>query len=217
MSRDEALKSVDEIQSCDARYHNLTQRFEFIPHSWFANAPLMGAILNELKPALLCEVGSWMGASARFQASFPFVQKLICVDHWDRTRVENWVPGTHPEEWMDNMYEHFMANTVHAKLHHKIYPLRMDSAAGASYLAARGMKFDWIYLDGAHATVGVTADIQSYLPLLAANGLLCGDDWTYATEPENVRGAVMEMATRIGAQVHAQGNFWWYTFPGKHI
>jgi hypothetical protein len=210
-----ALKSIAEIQAEDSRYHDLARRFDFIPHSWFANAQIMGAILNEIKPSLLCEVGSWMGASARFQASFPFVQKLVCVDHWDRSRVENWVPGTHPEDWMDNMYEHFMANAVHAKLEQKIYPVRMDSTAGAAYLASLGLKFDWIYLDGAHATVGVTADIKNYLPLLAPKGLLCGDDWTYVNEPENVRGAVINMAKELGAELHAHGNFWWYIFPAK--
>ena len=215
MSQTAMLKTIAEIQAEDARYHNLAQRFEFLPHSWFANAQIMGALLNEFKPAVLCEVGSWMGASARFQASSPFVQRLICVDHWDRTRVENWVPGTHPEEWMDNMYEHFMANAVHARLENKIYPVRLDSTAGAAHLASLGIKFDWIYLDGAHATVAVIEDIKHYLPLLAPKGLLCGDDWSYATEPENVRGAVMTMAGQLGAQVHAYGNFWWYAFPGR--
>lgn len=217
MTQAPVLKSVAEISAEDPRYGDLDKRFEFLEHSWFVNAQVMGERLNEHRPKVLCEVGSWMGASARFQAAHPFVEKLICVDHWDRQRVENWVPGTHPEEWMDHMYEHFMANAVHAKLAHKIYPVRQDSTAGAAYLAGLGMKFDWIYLDGAHATVGVLADIRHYLPLLAPNGLLCGDDWTYVKEPENVRGAVTTLAAHFGAEVHAQGNFWWYVFPPRTV
>lgn len=136
----------------------------------------------------------------------------MCVDHWDRNRVENWVPGTHPEDWMDHMYEHFLANCIYTSLDHKMYPLRMDSEEGARYLQSLEMKFDWIYVDAAHRTVMVRKDLRNFFPLLKPGGLFAGDDWTFTVEPENVRLAVTEFAQELKCNVHATGNFWWYQF-----
>lgn len=206
------LRSVAEITRDEPKYANLTSRFAFVQHSWFFNAEIVQQLLVKLRPKVVLEVGSWMGASARFVASMGFVEKVVCVDHWDRNRVENWRPGAHPEEWMDNMYEHFLANCLHTGLESKIFPLRLDSIEGARYLAELGQKFDWIYIDGAHATEMVRKDIRNYFPMLKQNGLFCGDDWSFATEPENVQVAVTEFARELKCTLKAAGNFWWYEF-----
>ncbi len=206
------LKTVAQIAAEESQYADLTARFEFVSHSWFQNADIMGLLVSRLKPRTICEVGSWMGGSARFLAAFPFVERVVCVDHWDRTRVENWRPGAHPEDWMDHMYEHFLANTIHAGFQNKICPVRMDSTEGAQFLLGGCHAFDMIYIDGAHATDWVRRDLRNYLPLLRRGGLFCGDDWTHAAEPEDVRGAVIEHARQIGCGVIDYGNFWWYHF-----
>jgi predicted O-methyltransferase YrrM len=145
-------------------------------------------------------------------AGFPFVQRVVCVDHWDRQRVENWVPGRHPGEWMNHMYEIFLANCLHAGLQQKIFPLRRDSKEGAKVLTEMAESFDMIYLDGAHATDMVRQDLRNYRPFLNKGGLLCGDDWSFSTEPENVRGAVLEFANHLQCGVLHYGNFWWLHF-----
>lgn len=70
-----ALKSVAEIVRDDPRYANLTSRFEFVSHGHFGSAEIMLPLLVRLQPKVVLEVGSWMGASARFVASFDFVEK----------------------------------------------------------------------------------------------------------------------------------------------
>lgn len=206
------LKSVAQIVSETPEYADLTSRFEMVDHTWFQNGEVMDFLMTRLQPRTICEIGSWMGGSARFMARYPFVEKVICVDHWDRTRVENWQPGAHPERWMDHMYEYFLSNTLHTNFQHKIYPVRMDSVQGARYLREHCYAFDMIYIDGAHATEWVRQDLRNYLPLLRRGGLYCGDDWLHAAEPEDVRGAVLEHAREIGAGVLYLGNFWWYHF-----
>jgi predicted O-methyltransferase YrrM len=208
----EMLKSVAEIVHEGPKYADLPSRFVFNPHTHGSNAEIMAFLLLRLRPGSVCEVGSWLGASARFLAGFPFVERVICVDHWDRNRVENWVPGRHPEDWMDNMYEYFLANCLHAGVEKKIYPVRRDSVEGAKVLAAADETFDMIYLDAAHATDMVGKDLRNYLPLLRKGGLFCGDDWSFATEPENVRAAVSNYAKELNCGVLHYGNFWWYHF-----
>ncbi len=206
------LPSVAEIVREDSRYANLTSRFAFNPHTHGSNAEIMAFLMVRLKPRTICEVGSWLGASARFMAGCPFVERVVCVDRWDRQRVENWVPGRHPEDWMDHMYEIFLANCLHAGLENKIFPIRRDSIEGAKVLADAGETFDMIYLDGAHATAMVRQDLVNYRPFLNKGGLFCGDDWSFSAEPENVRGAVLEVANQLQCGVLHYGNYWWYHF-----
>lgn len=206
------LKNVAEIAREDPRYANLTARFEFVAHTHMVNQEILNFMLPRFMPRSVCEVGSWMGGSARLMAAFPFVERVICVDHWDRNLVENWVPGTHPEDWMDHMYEHFLANCLHTGLENKIYPVRADSIEGAKILGQTGLAFDMIYIDGAHATNIVYQDLRNYLPFIRKGGLFCGDDWMFTQEPENVRGAVLEYAQQLHCSVLYQGNFWWYHF-----
>lgn len=203
-----APQSVSEIIRTVPIYRDVAARFEFNPSSWFCNGKQLDFVLAQLKPKTVVEIGSWMGASARHFAACPFVEKLYCVDHWDRKRVENYVPGGMPEPLMNNMYEQFLANCVHANCADKIYPLRNDSVGGARYCLERGLKFDLIYIDGEHSTLGVRRDILAWLPLLAPNGFLCGDDWSWQTEPDNVAGAVMGVAQELDWEVFADNNFW---------
>lgn len=185
--------------------------FPFIAHTHGFNADGLKALISNAsgyicgeRPLRILEVGSWMGGSARFFASRPEVASVVCVDHWDRNKVENWRPGIHPEEWMNFMYEHFLANCLHSGLAEKIYPLRMDSRTGAK--ALWGQSFDLVYLDGAHQTKAVYQDLVEYFPMAH---ILCGDDWVFDKEPENVRGAVQAFASERGLTVHNDGNLWW--------
>lgn len=187
------------------------KRFPFIDHTHGFNGTGLRKLLDVARtrranhPLSVCEVGSWMGGSARFFAEQPDVESVHCIDHWDRNKVENWYPGRHPEHWMNFMYEQFLANCMHTGLAHKIYPLRMKSHEAAAQIA--DMKFDLVYLDGAHRTEMVMQDLKDYYPLAR---LLCGDDWVFVREPENVRGAVEVFAKERGLTVHSDGNLWWY-------
>ena len=202
------LRSVKEIVSSNPIYRDVSDRFAFEPHGFFTNQEPLGALLGAQHPKSICEIGSWMGASARFFAEFPSTEKIVCVDHWDRNRVEGWVPGAHPERLMNNMYEQFLANCIHAGHQEKIYPLRIDSAKASRYLKAHGLRFDLIYIDGEHNTVGAKRDIRDYFSLLSENGVLCGDDWSWQKAPDNVAGAACTVGRDLNCTVFSKGNFW---------
>jgi radical SAM superfamily enzyme YgiQ (UPF0313 family)/glycosyltransferase involved in cell wall biosynthesis/predicted O-methyltransferase YrrM len=202
------LQTVQEIIATNPLYKTLAQRFPFEPHSWFSNEQALTAILEALQPRMVCEIGSWMGASARCFANAPSVKRVACVDHWDRSRVEKYKPGIHPEHLMNNMYEQFMANAVHSGTDQKICPVRLESEAAADYCEKANLRFDLIYVDGDHTSVGARADILKWAPLLSNGGYLCGDDWAWQTEPDNVAGAVVSAAQQMGWQVYHHGNFW---------
>jgi hypothetical protein len=202
------LISVKEIVRTNPLYKDVAANFLFDPHGFFSNSEPLIKILTELQPRSVCEIGSWLGSSARFFASFPFVEKVVCVDHWDRWRVENWTPGAHPERLMNNLFEQFLANCIHSNSQNKIFPVRLDSIAATNYFREQGNTFDLIYIDGEHSAIGVKRDIVNWFPMLAPAGLLCGDDWNWQKEPDNVAGAVSSFANERNWKVFYHDNFW---------
>jgi hypothetical protein len=202
------LRTVREIVATDPRYRNIGERFAFDPHSFFCNAEPLQILLQTLQPRNVCEIGTWMGASARCIAAAASVQRLVCVDHWDRFRIEKFKPGVHPEHMMNNLYEQFLANAVHSGTDGNTCPLRLDSHSAAAYCAGAGIGFDLIYVDGDHTTVGARSDMVRWSMLLHEGGYLCGDDWTWQKEPDNVAGAVVSVAREKDLRVFYHGNFW---------
>jgi predicted O-methyltransferase YrrM len=203
------LKTALDLVNSEPRYRDVARQWAFLDTGHSLNQMALFPLLTLLQPRVVCEVGSWMGASARFFAQFHSVEEVYCVDHWDRNLVENWYPGRHPEDWMDFMFEHFLANCIHSNLGHKIIPVRFESIAGAQYLASLKAQFDLIYIDGAHRTVIVRQDLRNFYPLLKPRGLFCGDDWVFNQEPENVQLAVTEFFQERKLQGYAAGNLWW--------
>ena len=186
------------------------QRFWRVNHNHGDNTTYLTKLVKSVAekvvgPISVLEVGSWMGHSALRFAAMPYVANVVCVDHWDRNQVENWKPGLQPEDWMNFMYEHFLSNCLHDGLEHKIYPMRMRSHEAALQLGKEGRRFDLIYLDGGHRSDIIWQDIVDYYPLA---GTLCGDDWMFDKDPENVRWTVIEFAARHGELVEVDGNVW---------
>jgi hypothetical protein len=212
---DETLppKTVREIVASNPVYRGVAEKHSYLPLTWFGNQNPLRATLEALRPRSVCEIGSYMGASARFFADFPSVIEVYCIDHWDRNRVEGYDPEGASQSFFNNLYAQFLANAVHSGIDDKILPLRLDSRAAAGYCLRRGLQFDLIYIDGDHTTVGARDDILKWHPLLKSGGLLCGDDWAWQKEPDNVAGAVISVAREKSWRVFHAGNFW-LALPG---
>lgn len=208
------LKNVQQIVESDLRYRDVAKNIQFDPHNFFTNQKVLTDLMTKVKPKVVCEIGSMLGGSARFFAEYPWVEQVVCVDHWDRLRCEGYFPGCPGffpevnEVTMNRFYEQFLANCVHAGFASKIFPLRLSSAEAARYCCENGMTFDLIYLDGSHATVSVKKDVLRWISQLSPGGILCGDDWSWQTEPYNVAGAVVGALKQLGWKVASEGNFW---------
>lgn len=177
------------------------QELPFDDHGWFVNQESLLNLLK-VKPAkIIIEVGSWLGASTRFIAeNSPKGAKVYAVDTWRGSTDEQ----LHMEDpRLPHLYQLFLSNVKHAHLTHKIIPVRMESLEAAKAL---NVKADLIYLDGAHGTAEVYADILAWYPHLVEEGIMCGDDWPWPSVQLGVRLAAAE----LGKTVHGYGNFWWY-------
>lgn len=175
------------------------QVLPYDPHGWFVNAQQLDMFLKTRNIKTIIEVGSWLGCSTRYLAS--------SIDGVVYT-IDTWLGSPDEVELMNDprlsyLYQQFLSNVIHANLTDKIIPVRMKSIEASNAL---NVKADLIYLDGAHDLNSVFADIFHWMPHLAEDGVMCGDDWLKAP----VRQAVVHYANLHGKKVNAVGNFWWY-------
>ncbi|MCE2983327.1 MAG: class I SAM-dependent methyltransferase [Parachlamydia sp.] len=171
----------------------------FDNHGWFVNKDQLEICLKEKPINTIIEIGSWLGCSTRFFASSIGENgKVYAVDTWKGSVQE---VGGHKDPRLPYLYQLFLSNVKHAKLTNKIIPVRMESAEAAKAL---NVQADLIYIDAAHDAASVYQDIMVWSPHLKKDGILCGDDWQWATVQEGVTQAARE----LNKSIYSSKNFW---------
>jgi len=153
---------------------------------WGSDAPIFAELIEQVRPRLIVEAGTWKGASvlhmARVCDELGLDTRILCVDTWlgayefigadgDETRDLRRVYG-----W-PQIYFQFLANVVKAGQQTRIIPFPQTSLIAARYLWHHQVRAELIYIDGSHDAEDVAADIRAYWPLLKPGGVLFGDDY----------------------------------------
>ena len=175
----------------DPRYH---------PHDmqgWGSDDPVLADAIALLRPARICEVGSWKGRSAIRMAqtvkSLGLHTEILCIDTWLGSPEQwlkqepEWYESLRITNGMPRLYFTFLANVVRTGAHDLITPFPMTSESAAYVLRQLGIRFDLVYIDAAHEYEPAKRDIVAYYDLLADEGILIGDD--YITWPGVTRAA----------------------------
>lgn len=161
-----------------------------VPHLWGwgsseETAPFLAQLVQWIHPALLIEVGTWLGASAVDLVKACQAQRLdsclLCVDTWLGS-LEHWLNPEyrnhlHLQQGYPHYYPLFLANLYHAQVANQVIPVPLPSTIAARLLQHHQIQADLIYVDGSHEPQDVWLDLQAYWPLLRAGGVLAGDDW----------------------------------------
>jgi predicted O-methyltransferase YrrM len=154
------------------------------------------------KAKLIAEVGSWCGRSTRAMADN--TNGLIyAVDTWKGTAADENFPkelyeGYFLDEFTRNLGDHLWNGTVTA--------FRMTSLEAAAKFAEKGLKFDFIFLDGDHSYESIRNDILAWRPLMREGGVFAGHD--YDSGYPGVVQAVRELIAPVPMQVG--GSSLWY-------
>lgn len=157
----------------------------------------------------IVELGSWLGKSTLFLAALlPENGKVYAVDHWKgSTEHQGYI--WHNE--LKTLYKQFLSNVIHAKLVHKVIPMKMTTLEAAKSL---DVKPDLVYVDASHQEEDVYQDLKHWYPLTK---ILCGDDFNWGKE----MGYPVQKALRrfckeeeLSCETH-QGLFWTIT-PSKN-
>lgn len=148
-------------------------------------------------PGRIVEVGSWEGRSTAALANAVPGRLVHCVDTWHGS------PGEPSEAlaaerdvfatWVANMAELTAGN---------VQPFRMG---WRDYHAAWPTEpIALAFIDAEHSYNEVRDNIMAFLPLIAAGGILCGDDQHHPP----VRQALFD--TLPATEVYLKASMWWW-------
>ena len=168
--------------------------------------------IQNFKPSVIIEVGSFLGYSAIKMAKevqrLNLNTKIICVDtwlgsleHYDHSDSRlNYVNG------YPSMYYNFISNVILENVHSIIYPFPFPSSVAFKILKGifsdLNINADFIFIDGSHEEDDVYTDLTHYYQLLSNNGEIWGDDWDW----DSVKNAVIKFSDQSNTPYHVDTN-----------
>jgi len=174
-----------------------------------AKSPFFAQIIEEIKPKVIIEVGSWKGASAMVMAALgkEYGTHVHCVDTWLGDVHHRIAGNTIPrDQWgASQLYHQFLTNVKREGFSDRITPHQMTSTDGARWLAHLKITAPLIYIDGSHHMEDCYQDIKNYWLLLEDGGVLFGDD--HLVFP-GVFAAVLRFCCETGMKMETRDPFW---------
>lgn len=184
MIRERLYKGVDIYAGFDADSSKVDMQ------GWGSDHPILPWTIENLKPQLIIEVGSWKGRSAINMAkhiqSLGLDTEVLCIDTWLGS-PEHWQG---PQDYWDSLrmthgrpqlYDTFINNVIANGCKEQITPLSLNSEAAFYVLQKLGVQSSMIYIDAGHEYDSVMRDMQMYWQLLEDGGVMILDD--YVTWP----------------------------------
>jgi predicted O-methyltransferase YrrM len=135
---------------------------------WMGDTDLRWLADNSKNRNLILEIGSWQGRSSRALGD-NCPGRVVCVDHWTGSVTDGYIKEDYSE-----IYSIFLKNNLDLVLSGKITPINLNSERAFSVL--RDIKFDMIFIDGAHDYENVNKDITMWKKCLNDGGLMSGHD-----------------------------------------
>ena len=187
----------------------------FVPWSldlggWHGDSPIFDELIEQIRPGLIIEVGTWKGQSAihmgecLLRLSIP--GRIICVDTWLGSS-EFWGELSHTPDrdlhlrhGYPHVYFQFLSNVIHRRLEGVILPFPNTAKIASRVLQDRGIQADLVYVDASHEEEDVYDDIVSYWEILRPGGTIFGDDLNWASS----RGSVISAVRRFCAEKEIQ-------------
>lgn len=178
---------------------------------WYYNAKPMEKLLKQTKPKVVIELGSWLGKSTRHIAKLiPENSLVYAVDHWEGGLLTN--PWYGVTDLLPTLYQQFLSNVIHAKLTHKIIPIRSNTLDAFFYFTENKIVPDIVYVDADHDEVSVYNDISTYYPLVKGHGIICGDDWGWGGANLPVQKAVKRFAKENNLRIEVPNGWMWILY-----
>jgi len=136
---------------------------------WFHHGPKILELVDQHRPKVCVELGTWMGASA-----IPVARSvrrwrgtLTCVDTWSGSVSERTVQ----QPWM---LVHCVRNLILAGVSASVRLVVSTTADAARFWTE---PIDYLYIDADHSYASVVEDLQAWVPHVKPGGLIVGDDY----------------------------------------
>jgi Methyltransferase domain len=173
----------------------------FDGQGWGGESSAFRELIAEVKPRLIVEVGTWKGASALQMAAvtreLDLPAQIVCIDTW-LGALEFWTDQSDPARYLSlqlqhgypSVYYQFLANVCHCGFQDRVVPFPQTASIAALWFRYYGLVADLVYLDASHEEEDVYRDLWDYWAVVADDGVLLGDDYSW----DGVRLAVERFA-----------------------
>ncbi|CAN0924311.1 hypothetical protein LINGRAHAP2_LOCUS34097 [Linum grandiflorum] len=181
---------------------------------WGSKLPVFKNLIDRVRPKVIIEVGTFLGASTVHMANLARGLGLhdtiiLCIDDF-----RGW-PGFEEDFPFikhvngDNLLLYqFMQNAVHTNVSDSVLPVPFSSSSSLSKLCEWGITADLIEIDAGHGFNSVWSDINNAYRLLRPGGVMFGHDYFLMKDNRAVRRAVNLFAQIYGLQVETDGEHW---------
>ena len=150
-----------------------------LPQRWFNHGPQVLALIEQYRPNVVVELGSWLGASsiAMARSVKRWGGTVTCVDTWAGELNDDGGSqgGKHPL-----MILSCARAMVHAGVGGNVRLIPALTTDAAQFWTQR---IDFLYVDADHGYDAVLADLLAWAPFVKPGGLIAGDDYGHPRYP----------------------------------
>jgi predicted O-methyltransferase YrrM len=146
---------------------------------WFHHGDHLLALLEQHRPTVCVELGTWQGASAIpvARALRRWGGTLTCIDTWAGD-VHQPAPAVRPSApWM---LVSCARNLMDAGVGGNVRLIPTTTSDAAKWWRE---PIDWLYIDADHSLEGVCDDLRAWVPFVKPGGLILGDDYGHHLFP----------------------------------
>lgn len=145
---------------------------------WFNHSEKVLKLVNEYRPKVCVELGTWLGASA-----IPVARSiarwggtLTCVDTWSGDLNEDGgsIAGRAPL---------MLVSCARAIVEAGLSNVRLIPAMTVEAARYWDTPIDFLYIDADHSYHGCSADLEAWTPHVKPSGLIAGDDYGHPRYP----------------------------------
>ncbi|KEH18596.1 putative S-adenosyl-L-methionine-dependent methyltransferase [Medicago truncatula] len=180
---------------------------------WGSNGAVFENLIRKVKPKIIVEVGTFLGASAVHMAEltqrFGLKTQILCIDDFRgwagfRDKFKN-IPSLNGDVLL---YYQFLMNVVSYNHTGSVLPVPYSSGSALTKLCEWGVWADLVEIDAGHDFLSAWSDINRGFRILRPGGVIFGHDYFTAADNKGVRRAVDLFAKIHGLKVNIDGQHW---------
>lgn len=160
---------------------------------WFHHGAKILELVEQVRPTVCVELGTWLGASA--------IPVACAIRRWQGTLtcIDTWAGDVRPTGVRTNAAPWMLVSCARNIMDAGLGPtIRLIPATTQDAALSWTQPIDYLYIDAAHDYASVRADLHAWVPHVRPGGVMLGDDYGSHLFP-GVKTAWDEFAVETGA------------------
>ncbi|CAI8607731.1 unnamed protein product [Vicia faba] len=180
---------------------------------WGSNGPVFERLIRKVKPRIIVEVGTFLGASTLHMAEVTqrigLQTQILCIDDfrgWAGFRDDfKYIEILNGDVWL---YYHFLQNIATFNRTGSVLPLPFTTVSALTKLCELGVWPDLVEIDAGHDFLSAWSDINWGFQILRPGGVIFGHDYFNGADNRGVGRAVDLFARIHNFKVEVDGEHW---------